>query len=301
MTTIVKDTYTLMLGDCLERMREIPDGSVDLVLTSPPYDNLRTYNDSLMWTFDIFKAAASEIVRVLKDGGVCVWVVGDATLDGSETGTSFRQALHFKEMGLRLHDTMIWSKGGFSAVGALQTRYAPVFEYMFVFSKGPLRAFNPIKDSKNKHAGGTVHGTVRNADGSVVPVSGGNKKLIAEYGQRFNIWEIPPQRQRGKDKHPAPFPLALAKDHILSWSNPGDVVLDPFLGSGTSGEASITTGRQFIGIEKQPAYFEMSAERLSLAQSSGTTSGSTQSPADPDDSEPSLRGAYDGEGSRETS
>lgn len=250
--------FKLKLGDCAEVLKTCPENYVDLTVTSPPYDGLRTYNG---YSFD-FETIAREIYRVTKPGGVVVWVVGDATVNGSESGTSFRQALFFKDIGFNLHDTMIWNKGGFSAVGALKTRYAPVFEYMFVFSKGPIKTFNPIKDRKNKHAGGTVHGTVRSADGTVTPVSGGNKKIIGEYGQRFNIWEMFPQRQQGIDKHPAPFPLALARDHILSWSNPGATVLDPFLGSGTTGVAAIETGRKFIGIEISAEYLDMARARI---------------------------------------
>ena len=126
----------LMLGDCLERMKEIPDGSVDLTVTSPPYDNLRTYNNSLDWGEHVWKPVLQELLRVTKKGGVVVWIVGDATIKGSETGTSFRQALYAKEIGFNLHDTMIWNKPTFTATGALKVRYAQVFEYMFVFSKG---------------------------------------------------------------------------------------------------------------------------------------------------------------------
>lgn len=159
-------------------MKTLPDASVDLVVTSPPYDNLRTYNGSDTWTFDVFEKIASQIVRLLKSGGVIVWIVADETLNGSETGSSFRQALHFKEvLGMNLHDTMIWNKGGFSAVGALQTRYAPVFEYMFVLTKGKIGSFNPIKDRPNKNAGKTITGTVRNADGSLKPMSSVGKVL----------------------------------------------------------------------------------------------------------------------------
>lgn len=252
---------TFYHGDCLGVMRGLPDASVDMVVTSPPYDNLRTYNDMPPFTFETFQPIARELPRVIKQGGVIVWNVGDATVKGSETGSSFRQALYFKdECGLNLHDTMIWNKGGFSAVGALATRYAPVFEYMFVFSKGPLGTFNPIKDRPNKHAGGTVHGTVKDRDGIARPVAGGNKKILGEFGQRFNIWEIPPQRQKGG--HPAPFPLSIAFDHIVSWSNPGDVILDPFMGSGTTAIAAERSGRRWIGIERDAEYFNAALVRI---------------------------------------
>jgi site-specific DNA-methyltransferase (adenine-specific) len=154
---------------------------------------------------------------------------------------------------------MIWNKGGFSAVGALRTRYAPVFEYMFVFTKGKIRAFNPIKDRPNKNAGKTITGTVRNADGSLKAMSSvGN--VLAEFGQRFNIWDISPHRQRGG--HPAPFPLDIALDHIASWSNPADIVLDPFAGSGTTAVAAESAARKWICIERDEEYAEKAMARI---------------------------------------
>lgn len=250
----------LRLGDCLEVLRQMPDACVDLTVTSPPYDNLRTYNG---YTFD-FEGIARELYRVTKPGGVVVWVVGDATIKGSETGTSFRQALYFKDVcGFNLHDTMIWNKGGFSAVGALVSRYAPVHEYMFVLTKGAPKAFNPIKDRPNKHAGEALHGTIRQDDGSFRPMSNQGKR-IAAFGQRFNVWEMSPVKHR--QAHPAPFPESLAADHIASWSDPGDVVLDPFLGSGTTGKMAVQMSRQFIGIEISAEYLAIASERIEAAQ-----------------------------------
>lgn len=253
----------LRLGDCREVLRTLADDSIDLTVTSPPYDNLRTYNG---FTFD-FEGIARELYRVTNPGGVVVWVVGDATVKGSETGTSFRQALYFRDVcGFNLHDTMIWNKGCFSAVGALQTRYAPVFEYMFVLSKGKIGKFNPIKDRRNKQAGTLVHGTVRQADGTVKPMTGKGAKVIADFGQRFNVWDMPPEQRRGMHNHPAPFPESLARDHILSWSNEGDTVLDPFLGSGTTGKMARQHGRKFVGIEISADYFAIATRRIEEAQ-----------------------------------
>ena len=171
-------TIDLRHGDCLEIMKIMPSDSIDLTVTSPPYDNLRTYNG---YTFN-FEGIAQELYRITKQGGVIVWIVGDATINGSETGTSFKQALYFKEIGFNLHDTMIYQKPNFSAVGALKTRYAQVFEYMFILSKGKLKTFNPIKDKKNKCFGNVGRGTIRQKDGSTKPMS----KIITiqEYGQR---------------------------------------------------------------------------------------------------------------------
>ena len=252
----------LMQGDCLERMKEISDGSVDLTVTSPPYDNLRNYNgNNDQWGEHVWKAVIADLYRVTADGGVVVWVVGDATIKGSETGTSFKQALHAMDCGFRLHDTMIWNKGAFTAVGALQNRYAPVFEYMFVWSKGKPKEFSPIKDRPNKNAGKTVHGTIRQRDGSTKPMSSIGKKY-GEYGQRFNVWDMPAEMSNKNRLHPAPFPEHIAHDHIISWSNEGENILDPFMGSGTTGVACVKTGRKFIGIELDESYFEIAKRRI---------------------------------------
>ena len=246
----------IICGDCLEVMKDIPNGSIDLTITSPPYDNLRDYKG---YVFD-FENIAKELYRVVKHGGVVVWIIGDATVRGSETGTSFRQALHFKDIGFNLHDTMIWNKGGFSAIGSLAVRYAPVFEYMFVFAKGKIKTFNPIKDRKTKYGGKEVGGTIRNSNGSMKPMS--KRMIINEYSQRFNVWEMSPQRQSGKDKHPAPFPEKLANDHIISWSNEGDLIFDPMCGSGTTCKMALLNKRNFIGIDCSEEYCEISRKRI---------------------------------------
>jgi DNA modification methylase len=252
------------LGDCLDLMKYIKDEYIDLTVTSPPYDNLRSYNNSLKWGEHIWKPIIKELYRITKQGGVVVWVVGDATIKGSETGTSFKQALYFKEIGFNLHDTMIWNKGGFSAVGALKTRYAPVFEYMFILTKGKIKTFNPIKDKPNKHSGKLIHKTKRLEDGSIKK---GTPYISSEYGQRYNIWDIFPQRQKGKDCHPAPFPEQLAQDHIISWSNENDTVLDCFMGSGTTAIAAINTNRNFIGFEIDEGYYNAATARLEAVKS----------------------------------
>jgi len=253
----------LLHGDCLELMKEIPDNSVDMVLTSPPYDKLRSYGNTLLWSFDIFKLIASELLRVIKSGGVIVWVVGDATVKGSETGSSFRQALHFKEIGLSLHDTMIYEKPDFKPL--THNRYEQCFEYMFILSKGKLSTFNGIKDKPNIGYGRKFTGTWRDVDGSMLKTSGDNKKVIAEFGLRPNIWKIKTTKGRNKVKHPATFPEKLAVDHIRSWSCQGDVVLDPFMGSGTTGVAAKNLDRKFIGIEKNDEYFDIAKERIENA------------------------------------
>ena len=250
--SLAVDNPWLMLGDCVERMREIPDEFVDLTVTSPPYDKLRKYEG---YSFD-FEGIARELYRVTNPGGVVVWVVGDETVKGSETGTSFRQALFFMDVcGFRLHDTMIWNKGGFTAVGSLRARYGSVFEYMFVLSRGKPKTFNPLKDRHNKTFGRKLNGTIRKRDGSTKPKS--NQGFVTpQFGQRFNIWEISAEARRGLHNHPAVFPEQLAADHIFSWSNPGDTVFDPFLGSGTAGKMAVLAGRKFIGCETSELYLD---------------------------------------------
>lgn len=244
---------TIICGDCLTEMRKMEPNSIDLTVTSPPYDNLRTcYNSE----FDV-KLISQELFRILKQGAVVVWVVGDATVNGSETGTSFRQALTFMENGFNLHDTMIWKKSGMAFPDS--NRYYQIFEYMFVFSKGKPKTFNPLKDRINLSEGKIVHGMQRQPDSSfrIKPCKG---NIIKKVGVRWNIWEI--SNGFRESKHPAPFPLRLAEDHIFSWSNPGDVVFDCFLGSGTTVIAAIRNDRQGIGIELSEEYCEIARKRI---------------------------------------
>ena len=239
--------------NCLETMAKMPDNFIDLTVTSPPYDDLRTYNG---FEFD-WQKVIKELYRTTKDGGVAVWIVGDATIKSSETGTSFKQALFAMECGFNLHDTMIWNKGGFTAVGALKTRYAQVFEYMFVFVKGKLKTFNPLKDRLNKKQTGTFLKNKRLADGSMGEVGKyGNRN---KYGQRFNIWEL---ANTDRSEHPAVFPEKLIADHIISWSNEGDLVYDPFMGSGTTAKMAILNNRKYIGSEISEEYCKIIETRI---------------------------------------
>lgn len=252
----------LYQGDCLEVMPLLEP--VDAVVTSPPYDNLRDYGESFEGV-DCLNVI-EQISAKLNQGGVCMWNVADATVNGSETGSSFRQALHAIECGLRLHDTMIWNKGSFSAVGSLQTRYAPVFEYMFIFSNGAPKTFNPIKDRPNKYAGDRWHGTIRKANGELVRATGAGKKDVASLGQRFNVWEISPCVSNvERTRHPAQMAIAVADGHIRSWTNPNDTALDPFMGSGTTLVACAKLGRKGIGIELDADYFDIACKRVEEA------------------------------------
>ena len=254
------DMYELMQGDCLELMKLIPDGSVDLTVTSPPYDNLRTYAGTLEWNFDIFKQVANELYRVTKDGGVVVWVVGDSTVQGSETGSSFKQALYFKEVGFKLHDTMIYNR---NAMPNGTNRYSQDFEYMFILSKGSVSSFNPITVPCT-YAGVGTSPTSRDKHGNLISKG---RRTIKETKKKSNIWFYTAGINKStKDtlahKHPAIFPEQLAEDHVISWSNEGDLVFDPFMGSGTTGKMSLLNNRRFLGIEKVEEYFNIAKERI---------------------------------------
>lgn len=246
-------------GDCLELMKDIPDKSVDLTVTSPPYDNLRTYNGNIeQWSLEKFKAIAKELYRVTKQGGVVVWVVGDATINGSETGTSFRQALFFMECGFRLHDTMIYRKTNY--VPLTHNRYEQEFEYMFVFSKGKPNTFNPIK-IPCKTAGAKTSGrTFYQTNNQNIPTAGHKNNPVSDFKQKGNVWDL--STNAGIKGHPAQFPEQLANDHIVSWSNEGDTVLDCFMGSGTTGKMALLNRRNFIGIELDKTYFNIAKERI---------------------------------------
>lgn len=252
----------IVQGNCLDVMATWPENCIDLVVTSPPYDNLRTYKE---YKFD-FECIAKELYRVTKQGGVVVWVVGDATIDGSETGTSFRQALYFKEIGFNLHDTMIYTKTGFAKPSS--NRYHQVWEFMFVFSKASPKTFNPIKDRQNKWPGQKhCPNLQRQKTGEQKRFSKGTN--IAEYGMRFNIWTYDTGlNHTTQDKiayqHPAIFPDKLAAEHIISWSNEKDLILDPMCGSGTTCVAAKLLNRRFIGIDISPEYVKIAQERCKL-------------------------------------
>lgn len=259
--------------DCLLTLSKIEDNFIDLTVTSPPYDDLRSYNNHISgkktefngYSFD-FENIAKELYRTTKDGGIVVWVVGDSTEKGSETGTSFRQALFFKEIGFKIHDTMIYMKNNFSNPSS--NRYHQIFEYMFVLSKGKPKTFNSIKDRKNIY-GGQIgswgKNTSRQVDGSMIERK---KKVIEEYGQRYNVWTYKTSKNGQEDEiayqHPAIFPIQLVKDHIISWTNNGDVVFDPFMGSGTTAKASLQTGRKYLGSEISQEYYEICNKRLDI-------------------------------------
>jgi site-specific DNA-methyltransferase (adenine-specific) len=260
----LQSNTTLWQGDCLELMKDIPDGSVDLTVTSPPYDNLRTYNGNIsQWSFAKFQGIAKELYRVTKQGGVVVWVVGDATIKGSETGTSFRQALYFKDIGFNLHDTMIYKKNGTGACGS-NLAYWQTFEYMFILSKGKPAYVHRLDNGKSRSKGGKKIGRITPDGKQKVEIrSDGDGKLQL----RNNVWEYNVGFCSGDDKtsHPAVFPEQLANDHILSWSKENDIVFDPFMGSGTTAKMALLNNRNYIGFELSEEYCKIAEERIQKA------------------------------------
>ena len=257
----------LFKGDCLDVMDDLirKGVRVDLTVTSPPYDDLRNYKRSLEWNFDIFKQVAQRLYQITANGGVVVWVVGDKTIKGSESGTSFKQALYFKEIGFNLHDTMIYAKN--NPVPLNHNRYEQQFEYMFILAKGKPNRFNGLREEckyaglkrneKNRRYRKDANGDFKT--GKITPTK--DTKL------KYNIWFYQVGNgQSTTDKfafeHPAIFPEKLAQDHILSWSNEGDTVLDCFMGSGTTGKMALLNNRKFIGIEKVEEYFEIAKKRI---------------------------------------
>ena len=250
--------------NCLDTMSKMPNDFIDLTVTSPPYDNLRTYNG---YSFD-FESIAKELYRVTKQGGVVIWVVGDSTIKGSETGTSFKQALKFMEVGFNLHDTMIYEKNTSSFPSRKDgNRYTQIFEYMFVLSKVKPKTSNLICDKENKWAGHTNWGknTKRGRDNDLKETS--KIKPVPKFSPRYNIWKYTvgggfASSDKIASKHPAIFPEKLVNDHILSWSNEGDLVYDPFMGSGTTAKMAILNNRNYIGSEISEEYCKIIEERL---------------------------------------
>jgi site-specific DNA-methyltransferase (adenine-specific) len=253
--------------NCLDTMKRMPDNFVDLTVTSPPYDNLRDYKGYIFPFEDI----ARELYRITKQGGIVVWVVADGTVNGSRTGTSFRQALYFIEIGFNLHQRLFYEKSG---PPPDPTRYEETIEEMFVFSKGKPKTINLIRDKKNRWAGVMPfgHRTIREKDGSLSPKP---IRVINEYSKRTSVWRYATGHNHSCEddcafEHPAIFPELLAGDHIISWSNEGDLVYDPFMGSGTTAKMAHKLKRNWIGSEISKKYVELAEKRIApyLAQKS---------------------------------
>jgi DNA modification methylase len=246
----------IVTGDSLSVLKSMENSSVDLTVTSPPYDDLRKYNG---YSFP-FEPIAKELFRVTKKGGIVVWVVGDKTEKGSETGTSFKQALFFKEIGFNLHDTMIYRKLQHRPL--THNRYEQEFEFMFVFSKGKPKTFNPIMIPCKKEAKKDTF-LVRNANGvderrTVQRKTNRIKGNVFAYNTGNNL----SSKDKIAFKHPAIYPEKLAEDQILSWSNPDDTVLDIFGGSGTTAKMAKLNRRNFIHIDVSEEYNEIARKRI---------------------------------------
>ena len=271
--------FDLCLGDCIEEMQKLIDKGtkVDLTITSPPYDDIYDYNGTLIWNYDIFKNVAKLLYNITNDGGVVVWVVNDQMKNGSETGTSFRQALYFMEIGFKLHDTMIYAKN--NPVPNARNRYQQSFEYMFVFSKGKPKTTNILKEPRSnkwndKRCFRKEKRFNRDKDGQFSVIKDFHFDINEEVPRR-NIWYYSvglngSTKDREAFKHPAIFPEKLVQDHILSWSNEGETVFDPFLGSGTTGKMAVLNNRNFIGIEKVEEYYNIAVKRITMNKLNST-------------------------------
>jgi len=245
-------------------MRNIEDNAIDLTVTSPPYDDLRNYKGYVFPFEDI----AKELYRITKPGGVVVWVVADATIVGTETGTSFKQALFFKEIGFNLHDTMIFRKRN-PIPQIYRKRYNNEFEFMFVFSKGVVKTHNPILVDC-LHAGLELNGTTYKNYSKNEQTREKFAKPVKDKKIKGNIWEyVVGKKQEDQEAkgHPAPFPCELARDHIFSWTNPGGIVLDPMSGSGTTCRVACELDRNYIGIDISHEYCELARERIKILNS----------------------------------
>lgn len=257
---------------CLETMERIPNDFIKLVITSPPYDDLRTYNKNVGTNKDEFNGysfpfedIAKELYRIVQKGGIVVWVVSDAVKNGSETGTSFRQALYFKEIGFNIHDTMIYRK--LNPPPNAGTRYQQMFEYMFVFSKGKPTTTNiGLRGRSNKCNDKRTYRKKkfsRNKDGEFNE----NEYFVKEKVPDFNIWDFyvgggNTTNDKVAFEHPAIFPEELVKKHLESWSNEGDVIYDPFMGSGTTSKMCLLNNRNYIGSEISLEYCNIEKRRL---------------------------------------
>lgn len=264
MLDIEKIKNTVINDTSEHALREFPDACIDLVVTSPPYDDLRDYTGQFVWNFETFRQIAVQLYRVIKVGGVVVWIVGDKTEAGAKTLTSFKQALYFQEVGFNMFDTIIYEKAGSGPPHP--NRYFNAFEFMFVLSKGKPKTIHILKDKPNKWAGVTTYGEItrREKDGSLTKKG---RKTVNDFGVRTNIWKYANGKGFAtKDEiaylHPAIFPEKLVADHLFSWSNEGDLVLDPFGGSGTTAKMAKELGRDFILIEAVPEYCDIAMKRI---------------------------------------
>jgi site-specific DNA-methyltransferase (adenine-specific) len=257
--SIINYTNSIINANCLDVLGGFEDSCVDLFITSPPYDNLRNYKG---YTFD-YKPIIKELYRTTKEGGVAIWIISDATINGSETGSSFKQALYFMECGFNLHDTMIFRKKN-PIPQIYRKRYNNEFEYMFVFSKGVVKTHNPLMIDC-LHAGLELNGTTYKNYSKNDQIRKKMANPVKNQKIKGNIWDYVVGKNKEDQEakgHPAPFPCKLAEDHILSWTNEGDLVVDPMCGSGTTCKVAQAQNRRFIGIDISEEYCAIARSRL---------------------------------------
>ena len=260
---IDKFVNQIIEGNCLEVMNKFDDEVIDLTVTSPPYDDLRNYKGFVF----PFESIAKELFRITKKGGVVVWVVNDATIEGSETGSSFKQALYFKEVGFNLHDTMIFRKKN-PIPQIYRKRYNNEFEYMFVFSKGVVKTHKPLMVDC-LHAGLELNGTTYKNFSKNEQTREKMAKPVKDKKIKGNIWEyVVGKKQEDQEAkgHPAPFPCELVRDHITSWTHAGDLVFDPMSGSGTTARVACEMNRNYIGVDISQEYCEIARKRVKLIE-----------------------------------
>ena len=252
------DEYSIYNANCLDYLQTLPNNSIKFIITSPPYDDLRNYNG---YSFE-FEKIALELARTLQEGGVIIWNVADATVKGSETGTSMRQALFFIDCGLRLHDTMIYEKQNPMPASKSSKRYHQAWEYIFCFSKGTPETFNPFMiPAKYGHVEANMKH--RGKDGNLeYTKTKRNSHTKVRNIFTYTIGGGHSTSDKEAHGHPALMPEKLAEDQILTWTNPGDTVFDPFSGAGTSGKMAVKNRRKYIGTELSKDYCDLAKLRI---------------------------------------
>jgi site-specific DNA-methyltransferase (adenine-specific) len=251
---------TIYHENCLETLGRLPDDMIDMTITSPPYDDLREYNGYHFPVQDI----AAALYDKTKPGGVVIWVVGDRTVNGGETLTSFRHALTFQETGFKVHDTMLYVKNN-PIPSDCGKRYRQCFEYMFCFAKGQPKTFNPITEP-TKSAGTKIKAfRITERGRGNVPDEDIGRQIKTER-KAGNIFTYNVGTSSSQDRvafnHPAIFPEKLVEDQIRTWTDTGDVVYDPFMGSGTTAKVAHLLDRKWLGSEISEEYVNLANERL---------------------------------------
>lgn len=248
------ENINLYNGDCLEFMRTLPDNSVDLVVTSPPYFNARDYSHyaDVNAYMSIMKDICLELLRVINESRMLVINISPVIVPReSRAKQSYRIPLPYyfvpmlESIGFEFLEDIIWKKPDGAAPnrngGFFRHRkplaYKPniVTEYILVFKKPSAKLLDKF---------------IR------------NDSLVADGYERTNVWEFNPDTS---SKHPAPYPLDLPMKCIRYYSYENDVVLDPFMGSGTTGVACVNTNRKFIGCELDESYFNIAVNRIDNA------------------------------------